>query len=109
LRVNGRLATPADMPALADLIGRLHDDDAGVRALAVLAIGRLAADSQPAEQEAAIAGMISALADEHVCVRQAAAIALGKLGLNASAALPALREMAAEKATPGPPGRRLPH
>jgi len=87
--------------ALGDVVGGLRDEDAGVRAMAALAVGGLATGRTPAEQKDAVALLIDALADENLYVRQAAAIALGKIGPAAKSALPALRELQVEPATPG--------
>jgi HEAT repeat protein len=96
--------------ALADLVRRLRDEFPEVRAVAALAIGRVANNRSPAEQEDAAVPLTKILFDEYPYVRQAAAISLGKIGPPAKAALPALREVLAEKESNGVDARtQKPH
>lgn len=95
----GRVAVRSS-DVFSELIRRVRDDDAGVRAMAALAIGRLAPDRTPRERETAVGCLTTALGDEYLYVWRAATISLGRLGPSARAALPALRQSAAEQKSP---------
>jgi HEAT repeat protein len=77
---------------LKHLIRRLRNDYPGVRAMAALAIGRMECD-----RTSAVTQLADALFNENRDLCSAAAISLGKIGPAAKEALPALREVLADR------------
>ena len=83
-------------PALSPIFqAAAHDPDAGVRAAAIMALGRLNPIEGSAHQEETIAVLVRAIRDAHPLVRRAAAWALGRV--RDPRAVSALREAAGDR------------
>lgn len=85
-----QLGESADANVLAELLDLTSSPSARVRRIAASALGKLAG---VVEAPAAVERLRPMLSDTHPQVRQYAAKALGAYGMDAEAALPALRDM----------------
>ncbi|HEY8506688.1 MAG TPA: HEAT repeat domain-containing protein [Gemmataceae bacterium] len=82
----GQLKASYARPAVPDLIKAMKDTDAGLRAAAALALGRV--DPDP---KVGVPPLVELLKDKELSVRTAAANGLAAMGPAAKEALPALR------------------